>query len=536
MDRDGFWSIDKLIPRVSGASPFSFEKKNSGVLIQSLVAEESEAGFGPCITQKNSKVIRHYQLTKLSLPQNDLILKENAGETAKGFVPCTMFSPSILSLRPEQRNFFFSFCQSVSSRKKIETAFPYVQLYLCRLIRENLFSNPMPEEFFWVWSTYRSDFPIMDKLFSDTLSDFCLVGKTVPDYEKLSEIVCERDFTARPFILDLYIFDHLFKTEHKLSPREMNFVLRALTGESFRRSKAYHTNAIFAAASEEAVERALENGLFNREDLNASLFRIQIPSEVRTERKLFQGLPQEEVPSGLISLCYVPLLHDENIRSRVDEIIRYLENRIRKILKIKNSLSRIHVSLEHKNFLEGILLGFEHLAPKEDENSDERAPAYQAKADKHRELSVDFDAAAQIEEDSWGLTKTLTETYAQDVGESVVIGGASQDENFDNEYRDVLSKLETARAPQGAGDFWEFAGMLEETEDCFMRIAVNNGKEAARRFAVANGKFFEALIAICNSKAQEATDDSIFDGMGEVYEDYLESLKEVFPPMEGETP
>lgn len=536
MDRDGFWSIDKLIPRVGGASPFAFEKKGSGVSIQSLVAEESEAGFGPCIKQNNSKVIRHYQLTKLKAPQNDLLLKAPKDEIAKAFVPCTMFSPSILALKPEQRSYFFYFCQSVSKHKKIETSFPYVQLYLCRLIRENLYLKPMPEEFFWVWSTYRRDFPVMDKLFSDTLSDFCLIGKTVPDFEKLSEIVCEGDFTARPFILDLYIFDHLFTAEHKLSPREMNFVLRALTGESFRHSKAYRTNGIFAAASEEAVEKAMENGLFNREDLNASLFRIQIPSEVRTERKLFQGLPQEETPSGLISLCYVPLLHDENIRSRVDEIVRYLENRIRKILKIKNSLSRIHISLEHKAFLEGILMSYEHLAPKDDGERIGDTSEYHIEPTRPRELNVDFDAAARIEEDSWGLTKALTEAYTQDTSESVVIGATDRDESFDAEYKAELSKLDLRQAPQGSGEFWEFAGLLDETEDSFMRIAINNGKEAARRFAIANGKFFEALIALCNKKAQEATDDCIFDGIGEIYEDYLESLKEVFPPMEGETP
>ncbi|MBR2615123.1 MAG: hypothetical protein IKC69_00395 [Clostridia bacterium] len=407
------------------------------------------------------------------------------------------------------------------------TAFPYLQLYLCKTVCESLPSGVIPQDFYWVWKTYREDFPLADKLFADTLSDFFFLCGTSIGYEALGEILTERSFTARPFLLNAYLFDHLFKEGHVFTPKEIDLVLRTMTGESFRKAKAYRFHPRFPYVVEEAVAKAVRHGLFSRRDLNENLFHIQIPSEVRVERRLFQGLPEKEVPMAEISLRYVPYLHDENIRSRIDELIRYLENRIRKILKIKNSLSRIHISELHQGFLEGILAEYEYLAPREDaEESKIDAPL----PSPPREIRIDFEEAAKIEEESRRITSELTRSYTSADADNVILGD-NEDEVFDKRYEKELAALEIA----GGGDengFWELASTLSEAEDAFMRVIVHQGSSEARRFCAASGVFFEAMVSSCNEKAMDACDDAVIDGAGSVYEDYLDTLKSVFPPME----
>lgn len=535
MDKNGFWSVDKLLPGINSSSSFAFKKKNQGVLIQNLHPDESEIKFDPPIFPTLSRVIRFYQFTKVTDPQHDALVKNCGKEQtcAPPFVSCGLFSPTLLSLNDSQREYFFYFCQCVEKRKKISISFPYLQLYICRCIRLHLVDLTIPEEFFWTWIQYRKEFPLADKLFCDTISDFCLLAKTEPPYEKLSEIFTRSDYRTRTFLLERYLFDYLFHENHVLTLDECNLTLRFLTGESFRKSKAYRMHPIFATAAEDAVITAMKSGLFNKKELNDAIFRIQIPSEVRVERALFPGLPKGEIPRTTISLCYVPLLNDENIRSRFDEIIRYLENRIRKILKMKNSLSRIHISAEHQSFTEAILLGYEHLAPSEEIENKEAASQELQPKHEARKLEINFDDASKIEEESWLLTQKLTASYTEEAGDHVVIGEETEDERFDLEYQSEFDLLSSVKRTESSGDFWEFASTLTETEDSFMRIALHAGKDQARTFCMANGCFFEALIASCNAKAQETIEDSIFDGAGAPYDDYVTSLKEVFPPMEG---
>lgn len=527
MKKDDYWSIDRLLPRVS--SSFSQRPcKISGVPLSELTESEAKEAFGPKFCPKNSRVIRYYRLSETSYPSNDLILQESASKGPIPFVPCEAFSPTMLSLTSAQREYFYAFCRAVKEKEKMQTSYNYIRLYLCRILRKMELFSEMPDEFFWLWEEYRSEFHLCDKLFSDTLSDFCFYKKIRPPFEKIGSIVTKNDFHLRPFLFNLYIFDYLFSSDHKLTPSEINFLLKHLTNCSFRKSKAYQMNKTYAAAAESAIHKAFVHGLFNRSDLNESLFRIQIPSEVLLTRRLFAGLPIEEIPNGKISLSYLPLLHDENIRFRCEEIVRYTENRIRAILKIKNTLSRIHISREHEAFLEGILLEFHSLAPKEESQAEEIKPLPPSEIS----LNIDFDFANQIEEASWQITQKLTEEYTE-AGEEAVVIGEALDEKFDETYRADLKKLEH-NPPSDENEFWEFAATLSETEDAFLSIALHQGNEKARKYSLSHGMFFEAVIASVNEKAQDMIGDAVLDSAGRIFPDYSDSLKEVFPEIKGE--
>ncbi len=519
-----FFSIDKTAPKSA------FENEDPS-FVSAETEDESELAMGEKHIPDRSRVIRYYRMRQVSAPSDESITAPFPDRKKPvPFVPCLTTVSSFVALTSKQKEYFLYFCACMEEDEKVPCSFPYVQLYLCRLLHLCLPLHDFFTRLLRVWNLYRKEFPYTDKLCSDFLSDYCLYHKIKPPYPLLSELFTRRDFSVRPFLLGPFLFDYLFSEDHKMNRDERDLVLRTLTAQSFRKSKAYRMHPLFASAAEDAVAKAFDRGLFNRNELNGSLFRIQIPSQVKTKRKLFSALPKDEVPDTELCLCHVPLLHDENIRSRCDELLRYLENRIRQILKLKNTLSRIHISSEHRSFLESILAEYLSLAPKEDEASSDSADQEPILQSKKREIVVDFSEGTKIEEESWQLTQSLTEHYTESGEESVVIG--SRDDEFDSRYETQIRTLE--QMSLGNGDFWEFAASLTETEDTFLRILIHQGKEKARRFALSCGQFAEALTLSCNEKAQNTVEDVVIDPTGEIYPDYRDGLTEVFPPIKGE--
>jgi len=533
MDRDQFWSVDRLIPKIHSSSPFSPDRTAGGVLLSELDTNIQNKEFGEKISPSSSRIIRFYRLTTPTPPENSLLQQMKSAGISSTFVPCTLFSPSFQSLGEDQKKYFNYFVQMTERRKKIQISYPYLQLALCRCVQNSVLLKSISEDFFWLWENYCDAFPMAPKLFASTCSDLCFYLKITPPWNQLTSLLTREDFLIQPFILDPFLFDHLFREDYRPTNREINCILRHLTGFSFRKSKAYHSNRIFATTCESAIQQCFLAGLFNRKDLNESLFRIQIPSEVRTVRKLFRELPSSEVPNVDMNLFYVPLLHDENIRSRCDEILRYIENRIRYLLKMKNSLSRVHISNEHRQFIDDILKQYEVLVPETNVASSkipsktkDRTPI------PPRVLDITTEIANEIEQDSWEITKKLTEAYTL-TGEETVSVQSELDSCFDQSYETELKKLEKASVKHSGSDFWEFAAMLSEVEEAFVSLAVHQGKEASRHFALANGNFFEAMLASCNQKAMESVEDAIFDSTGEIYPEYVNEIQEVFPPLKG---
>lgn len=528
MNKDNFWSVDRLLPKIH--SSFS-ENKTSGIPLSTLENAVPDKEFGGIIRPIGSKVIRFYRLTDAVFPKNDMILEELHFLHPPKYVSCSLFAPTMLSLNREQRAYFHYFCKTVSEKKTVQTTFAYIRLYLCKVLRKIELLDDLPDEILWLWDNYRQQFPLADKLFSDFVSDFCFYKKIAPPFERIEKILTKEDFQVRPFLADPFIFDYLFDEKRRIDAKQCNYLLRVLTAQSFRNSKAYRTAPLYAATCEEAVRRAFSDGLFNRKDLNDTLFSIRIPSEVHTVRTLFQGLPKEEIPAVEINLCYVPLLHDPNIRDRCDELIRYLENRIRAILKMKNALSRIHISENHKAFLEGILLEFAHLTPKVEEA--QASQPFEIKPIPKREPVFDPEEAKKIEEASWAITQTLTQDYTSEQGETVTLGGEA--ELLDTDYKTDLKKIERPLMAVTENEFWEFAAMLFPEEDHLISLALYYGKDEARKYAISLGAFFEAMISACNEKAMDSVGDAVLEANGEVFDEYRKEMQEVFPEPKGDS-
>jgi len=209
----------------------------------------------------------------------------------------------------------------------------------------------------------------------------------------------------------------------------------------------------------------------------------------------------------------------------MDGMLRYLENKIRGMLRMKNNLSRAAIDPLHKSFLDKILFSYEArcaVMPPETKKEKEQ----QEIPREPRKIRVDLKKAYEIESESWETTRELTEAFTEGESELITLGG-KKDEEFDRNYQKDLSSLKKTAAG-GDDEFWEFAALLTENEDHLVTILLYENAEAGRKYAFSAGEFFEQMIAAINLKAQETLGDVICDAAGKIYEDYLLSLQTVF--------
>lgn len=537
MDKDRYWTVDKLIPPTENFAVQRF-RKDTGVPIRELTLDPQSKKFHSPIVLSSSRVVRSYSLTDDTRDRStDPILFQTEAHSDSSFVPCHSFSPNLAQLSDQQRGFFFCFSTCCDHKIKINTSFPYLQLYLCRLIRSEISPELFWEKLLWLWNAYRREFPLCDRLFSDVASDYAFYKKIPLPYSIFSDLITDRSFTVRSFLSELFLFDYLFAENHSLNHKEYEYIIRVFTDCAFRKTKAYRYNKRYAATLEEALAKTILSGVFNKKELNEKLFSLQIPCRVSTVRKMFSQLPTSHRPDVNIRLSFYPLLRDDNIKSRVEEIIRYTENRIRNIFKIKNSLSRIHISIEHKAYLDALLFPFEALAPINSESENTHAietKGYERKTldSDDASININTDLAREIEEDSWKITQSLTAIYQDENEETVAVG---EEHSEIEPYRNDLDKIMSKQTPLGTDDFWEFASLLTDHEEKFIQIHLYQGMKAAREFAIAEGLFFESLLSSCNAKASQTIDDTIFSSDGSLYHDYIDSLMSVILPTEGET-
>ncbi len=527
MEKDEYWSVDKLLPRVRVSSFQTAANQGAKLSLLSEGANQRENRFGEIHYPTCSRVICHYALHSgresfvfPSLPA--------AGETK--FVPCDLYMPTYLTLSPDQRSYFIYFLEQIKENKKPQASFAYIKLAVCFILAE-AGKDPIPDLFFDLWDLYRTDFPAAEKLFCDVYSDWCFLRKTKPDYEKLSPFLCRGTSPVHPFLYQTYLFDYLFADEKPLTKDEAEFILRNTTSLSFRKSRAYKLNKQYAAMCEEALQKAVKAGIYNKKETNACLFDLQIPAQLRSIRPLFSDLPREYAPQVEICLVYVPLLGNDVIRDRLDAVVRYVDNRIRSILHLKNRLSQVAVTPVHKSFLDEVLKPFEAFEP----IKNVAAPVREEKPDPPRALVFDPQKAGEIEENSWAITQKLTEIY-QDKGDWISIG-ETVDEDFDRRYdvdiKKAIGDNQPSQIESKENPFLEFAASLSDQEDLFMSVILYQGADEARLYVRSIGQFFDAFVASLNEKAVETTGDAVLDAAGSVYDDYTSELKEVFPPREG---
>lgn len=398
---------------------------------------------------------------------------------------------------------------------------------------------------------------------ADRITDFCLVKGCLPELAELYRTdLAGLGFSADFFCAD-FVYDFL---SGKSVPRECTVLCAACLCDFDFRSFAHYRDhtEIYECAVESALSAALGVVLST---YGRSRF---VPEPKKTVRCAYAGLPCPERLLRKVEITYLPFSEDAEIRSFVTSVVKYADNLVRQGLDVRSKLSGVGLSPAYRSAvnerirsdLPGFLKapGKVGRKPKHPRPPEPKEDAALPLPEEAIDLSVDFERARQIENDSWKLCALLGTEYGDEksVDLSLLYGGEKGKKGEQNEADVPGSPAEgqdgrtSVSPPDGEGtaeirreadaidttnsinetreadewDEWtELFASLDETEKEVLACILAG--ESPERAAAAAGGFAEGFVSSINEKSSEFTGDILIestDGGFSVIEDYREDV------------
>ena len=223
-----------------------------------------------------------------------------------------------------------------------------------------------------------------------------------------------------------------------------------------------------------------------------------------------------------IEIEYCSFSRSHELRYFLTDLVKYTENAIRAALGIRSRLTVYSLPMQIRSLADSILEG---ILPRK--QCREEREAYEALYDlpKH---SLSFEAAAEIEKNSWETTDLLLEAFGEDENqESEELRTESTPDSASSREptpiaEPILSPMpENAPAPSDASDAWA-------AYRPYLRAVAARDGEAQRREAALQGRPCDVLADEINALAVDHFGDLLLeeaDGGYAVIEDYTDWLE-----------
>ena len=512
---DRFWSVDKLMPRRRQSGPvlgggislreleptgdraevlFEREFRDSAVLSRAVVMKNpipdgSYSGF--C---ESARALAHRSPSGQSAPQKYF-----------SYAPC--FS----ELTPAQLDTYLCFRADAMRGVKRRTDYSYFLLFVYELI--NLCDSGDAQRtldlLIWLWKNFRKDFAVIDRLFCDWIFDLCLEFSLPLPFSALEGVLPLIPFRQNPPLYGCFIFDHLLRTGGSPDAGMTDFLLRCLCDYNFRRVGFYLSRPDYAAAIDGFVSELFSRGLLTSADRRRAFLSLPVPTPVKVRRPMYSGAVVDPLRKKRVELEFCPLTGDPNVKDRFTSLIKYADNKVRRLFGAKAKFSSVNVSPLHSEFIDEVFETF---------FSRQRPETFVVQPAAPRKLEVDLERARGIEESSWDSTRVLT-AGIENEGELVEIGPAAR----------VFETSVTEEPPAYEGGVTEFCASLDDGEQGFLLRLLYADPAEARRYAAGCGQFFESFVGRLNRKAREFAGDVVLRPDGRVLPDYRGDLEFLLP-------
>ncbi len=438
-DKDGFWDIEKLIPKRRSASLSPFASRP--VTAEHTVAADSRA---PAIASHpaderrlSSDTVRGCGETDDSTyyPENSLIksvtvkryrnihdfydgfrrsaiLYFDCPGTKCDFAQFYSYMPQYSQLTRPQKDYYFYWRSELRAGRYIRTDYSYLYLYVYEVI--NLPDLIPPDVglrlLCTVWREYRRALPRIDLYFTIWIRDYCLVhGLTCPVRE------------LRDFIFDIIRVSDIkefYFTDIGGEGRDCVWALIAyLSDYDWHRGLASVLSKT-ADSAEEVKRRELYTELFE------GAVRVLLPKlweaclGERNDAKLVKSV-QSAFTNTLCTMSvkckleieYYRLSDSPELKLRVTSLVRYIENKLRAVFGIKSRLSVRDLPREYAELVDLFFLDIIKRA--EQENRRRNAPEYERRYDAPS-VGMSAEGADEIERISWDITARLCDTDSLD--------------------------------------------------------------------------------------------------------------------------
>ena len=421
-EKDDFWNLEKLVPKRKAPMP-NFSSLPTPVEHKVSVPEKTETGRGKIdfgayraefgveersYEPKSSSLIKRVTISSYpdkydfygNFRKAALIYFDYRTE-ACDFVPFYSYMPQYSQLTPEQRAYYFYWRAEWKKGRILRSDYSYIYLFAYEVL--NLPDKIAPEVgvtlLARLWRDYRQSLPRIDAYMSLWIEDFCLVYGLEYPMHVVRDFVF--DAVSGSEIKELYLSELTEAGELGIDA-----VLLYLSDYDYRRGLS------LAGNSRALYERYMRSSMRIFLEATGALDGARTRRGGTLKRDAFLHSLCTHAVKCRISVEYIRLAEDAELRRLITGAVRFTENKLRSLLGIKSRLAVRDFSEEHKAIISSF---FDRLIERERrERAKREAPEYEKLYDApSTELS--FRGADEIERLSWGNTARLVENTEDEV-------------------------------------------------------------------------------------------------------------------------
>lgn len=539
-DMDGFWDIESLIPEKKNTGFSSLKRPSydtSAAEVEASPTEEKTRAeytgaaftrFIPPHTAREledkPKPVIEYELEHSLVHKVRIYRAESKYDFYERFlddmrryrdragvkcppVPFFSYTPQYSQMNRAQLSYYFWWRENVRKGEYISADYSYVLLYLYELINlaEESDKQKTLDMMCNIWLHYGNEHPFVSKYLGEWVCDFCLIHRLPVPSERLRPIY--------PTIMKSCLVKEFYVTGGRGGVGKVcsDTLIDIASAYDYRKSR-YATEDRLPTMRKHLVG-ALNRVLSDNEEGNPLLdgMRVRIADNSATRISYSGALCSKNIRRR-IEIDYYSFTKSYELRYLVSDILKYSENRLRKIWGIKSRLNIYALPTSIKKCIDGyfdeIMPAFES-AQKKEKNFESGAAEYEKLYDVPR-APLSLSEAARIEESSWETTKILVETFEDD---------SEKTENIEESVSPDANTVKNVGV--------SFSEKLGEGLDFLLAVLANNVAEQRRiteRLSVPS----EMLVDEINELAADLLGDVLIEEDGEGYTvipDYREMVE-----------
>ena len=436
-EKDGFWDIEKLIPKKKTAtlSPFAtkpavkdysvelpaaertssreVDRRSKEQTLSLPTARSAELGeekvYYPENTLIKSITVRKYKEKYDfydSFRKAALLYFDCPGEKCE-FAQFYSYMPQYSQLTKAQKSYYFYWRQELRQGRFIRTDYSYLYLFVYEVI--NLPDKIEPEKgiklLCRLWREYRKALPRIDMYFSIWVRDYCLVNELPCPISELQDFIFD--------VIRVSDFKEYYFTNVGQSGRDGVWSLIAYLSD-YDWHRGFDT-----VVGKDTSDQTKRKSEIYKTLLEGSM-RVILPSVwdacmrekecgklVRISRAAFPNTLCTHSIKSHLDIEYYPIADATDLRADITAAVRYTENKLRALFGAKSRLAIKYIPLEYKELIDCY---FDDLIRKSESRlKKQNAPEYEKLYDAPRE-KLSFEGADEIERLSWDTTMRLCET------------------------------------------------------------------------------------------------------------------------------
>ena len=521
-EMDEFWDISRLVPQKKKMPTFTSQRtsrippttissaKNHSV--NSNSSTDTPITVRPIPTsnvEKNAPVFSEYSdfspflfkvkvvNWKSSYDYYEFFCKQAAALHKKHGADCPEVAPvpffsyvaQYSQLNRRQLEWYLWWRECVRNGKYLKTDVSYINLFVFELINlgNTIDTRHALDLLLGLWQHYKEDYPQLNSTLGEWICDYSLIHNlpvSFPDPRIGSELSAISSLPEAFYNFDI----HDKKIFAKL-------LLSSCCSHNYRKSKFYkdENKAIYDQYIPEAVCHLLEK-------VDLSAIPKKLPKKVVT-RMAYTGALCSYKTRKHIEIEYVSLCDSQELKTRLGDIVKYAENKVRAYLGIRSKLGVREIDPFAASILDEF---FNHRLSTV---NGVKIPEYEKLYDT-AENGFSLESALDIEKQSWNITERLVDAF--------------EEEKDDSSPLSIISKESPPIIVECGSEQEMFITRIARYSDFFDYVLTERSTEQLI-FARKNGLLPEAIVDGINEAAVDCFGDILIeesDGGYRIIEEY----------------